>query len=117
MVLIKTVAAIKREKDIEDVKEELASNIENLNKTIADMDDLRRLKTICRNIEKLTAGKRIATEAELEKRRERNKIAYVNNKDQILAQQRESRKRLRELKEDFEEGVKATVDSKINKDS
>ena len=117
MVFIKTVASIKKEEEMNEVKSQLASKMEELQTIATEMDDLTRLKTIMRNVEKLCAGKRVSSEEALRKKRETNKIKYEQNKDQILASQREARKKRRILKEKFEEEVKSGIDSKINIDS
>lgn len=115
MVFIKTVASIKKEEELVEAREQLASKMEQLRLVATEMDDLTRLKTIIRNVDKLCAGKRAGSERELERRRERNKIMYDKNKDKILASQRDARKKRRLLKEEFEAKVNEVVGSKVNK--
>lgn len=113
MVFIKTVASIRREEEIVKVRNQLATKLEELTTLATDMTDLTRLKTILRNIDKLCAGKRVSSEEALRKKREDNKKTYEQNKDKILESQRESRKKRRVLKDEFEAEVKAVIDSKI----
>lgn len=99
MVLIKDIAVTKREEAIESYRERIQANMDQLREKMLGINDLRRLKAIASNVEKLSTGRRALTEEEITKKKEFNRLHYQKNKEGILSGNKRSRRELRELKE------------------
>lgn len=109
MVLIKEVAAAKRDSDISSYKQTIQEQILDLQIIASGEEDLYRLKTISSSLKHLCSGKKRLSEDNKSRDREYQRKRYAEKKEEIIQRKKDRRKEMRSLRENVQNGEDITI--------